>query len=74
MSKITSKEQCAMVTMRMMLQDYAADNNISEEEALHLFSSTCVHEALFDFDTWVWMEGPDYLRGLFEQALAAQKR
>ena len=67
-----TKEACAVETMRYMLQKYAEDANISFEDALLKFSMSTTYRALFDFDTEVWKEGPDYLRSLFERALAQQ--
>lgn len=29
------------------------------------------YDALFDYETGIWMEGPDYLMNLFEDALDA---
>lgn len=64
-----TKEACAIETMRYMLQNYARDKQISFEDALLTFSSSSTYQVLFDFDTEVWKEGPDYLRSLFDHAL-----
>ncbi len=64
-----TKEACAIETMRYMLQNYSLDKAIPFEEALLLFTTSSTYQVLFDFDTQVWKEGPDYLRSLFEQAL-----
>lgn len=65
-----TKEACAIETMRYMLQKYAQENNLAFEDAFFAFSSSSTYQVLFDFETEVWKEGPDYLRSLFEKALA----
>ena len=67
--KITdqTKEACAIETMRYMLQKYALDQDVSFEEAFFTFSVSKIYDALFDFETEVWKEGPDYLRSLFDR-------
>lgn len=63
-----TKEACAVETMRHMLQQYAQDCGISFEDALFKFSASTTYQVLFDFETGVWKEGPDYLRSLFDAA------
>lgn len=67
-----TKEACAVETMRYMLDQYSQDTSLSFGEALLKFSMSTTYQVLFDFDTAVWKEGPDYLRSLFERALAQQ--
>lgn len=67
-----TKEACAIETMCYMLRKYAADNNLGFEDAFFEFSSSTTYQVLFDFETAVWKEGPDYLRSLFENALTKQ--
>lgn len=64
-----TKEACAVETMRYMLQNYAQDKGIPFEDALLTFTTSSTYQVLFDFDTQVWKEGPDYLRSLFDKAL-----
>lgn len=64
-----TKEACAVETMRYMLQNYAQDKGIPFEDALLTFTTSSTYQVLFDFETEVWKEGPDYLRSLFEKAL-----
>ncbi len=47
--------------MRMMLDDYAKKNPISFDDAMHQFTTSVAYEALFDYGTGLWKEGPDYL-------------
>ena len=64
-----TKEACAIETMRFMLQKYSEDNNIPFKDAFFTFSTSTTYHVLFDFETEVWKEGPDYLRSLFEDSL-----
>ena len=67
-----TKEACAIETMRYMLQRYAQDKGLTFEDAFFAFSTSTTYEVLFDFETEVWKEGPDYLRSLFEKDLTKQ--
>ena len=64
------KEACAVATMRRMIEKYSEKNEISFETAFFDFTKSNIYEALFDFSTNIWMEGPDYLMGLYEEALS----
>ena len=68
----TVKEACAIETMHCMVRQYAADNGISFEDAFFTFTTSSTYQVLFDFETAVWKEGPEYIRSLFERALAKQ--
>lgn len=59
----------AVLVMRNMLLKYAQKHGISFDEALLRFTESNAYEILFDFETEVWKEGPDYLMMLFEEAL-----
>lgn len=63
------KEWCAAATMRDMLFKLAEKKHISYEEALLEFSASPIYGTLFDFDTLVWKEGPDYLFDIYEDYL-----
>ncbi|MCQ2442643.1 MAG: hypothetical protein MJ077_05910 [Oscillospiraceae bacterium] len=63
------KNSCAIRLMRTMLLKYAEREAISFDEAMLRFAESSAYELLFDFDTEVWREGPDYLMMLFEEAL-----
>lgn len=68
-----TKEACAIETMRCMLQRYALEQNIPFEDALVAFSASSTYGVLFDFETGVWREGPDYLRSLFDRSTTQAK-
>ena len=63
------KEATAITVMRCMLTAYAEEKQIPFEEAMLAFSQSGTYEDLFDFSTGIWKEGPEYLRGLYEEEL-----
>ena len=63
------KEATAITVMRCMLTSYAEQKQIPFEQALLNFSKSRTYEALFDFSTEIWKEGPTYLRALYEEEL-----
>lgn len=67
-----TKEACAIETMHCMVRQYAADHGISFGDAFFAFATSTTYQALFDFDTAVWKDGPEYIRSLFENALTKQ--
>jgi len=64
------KESAALSTMRLMLSHYAERHHISFEEAFYQFVNSAAYEALFDFETGIWREGPDYLEYIFDETKA----
>ena len=64
---VEAKEATAINVMRCMLTAYAEDKRIPFEQAMLDFSQSRTYEALFDFATEIWKEGPEYLRGLYEE-------
>ena len=65
-------ESCAVSTMRRMIEKYAAKTGVSFDDAFFRFTKSCIYNALFDYETGIWMEGPDYLMGLYEETLEAE--
>lgn len=63
------RESCAVSVMRTMLEDYCNETGVSFDAAFFQFAASPVYKALFDYSTRLWTEGPDYLRGVFEQSL-----
>ena len=63
------KEATAITVIRCMLVTYAEEHRISFEEALLSFAQSRTYEDLFDFDTEIWKEGPEYLRGFYDEEL-----
>ena len=44
-------------------------HNLPFEEAMLQFAESSTYDMLFDFDTAVWKEGPDYLLDLYEDEI-----
>lgn len=61
------KELCAVAAMRSMLEDYSVEIGITFDDAFFQFASSPAYKMLFDYSTGLWMEGPDYLRSIFEE-------
>jgi hypothetical protein len=55
-----------------MFIKYAQKYNISFEKAMVQFTASSTYEMLFDFETAVWKEGPDYLLELYEEEINAK--
>ena len=67
------KEHCAVTTMRRMLEKYSEKEKIPFEQAFFLFTTSNAYKALFDYETGIWSEGPDYLMDFFETVLDANR-
>lgn len=67
------KEVCAILVMRTMLEDYCKDTGKNFEQELLKFTRSKTYEALFDFGTRLWAEGPDYLRDTYEAEIKKDK-
>lgn len=63
----TQKETCAVISMRDATALMAREKQISYEDALLLFAGSRIYEALFDFDTGIWKESPEYLLDLYNK-------
>lgn len=63
------KEATAITVMRCMLLSYAGEHHVPFEDAMLAFTESKTYQDLFDFDTEIWKEGPDYLRSLYDEEL-----
>ncbi|MBR3494025.1 MAG: hypothetical protein IKH38_01230 [Clostridia bacterium] len=63
------KEATAITVMRCMLTAYAEEKQLPFEQVMLAFSQSRTYEALFDFSTEIWKEGPEYLRGFYDEEL-----
>ncbi len=61
------KEATAITVMRCMLVTFSEEKHIPFEKVMLDFSKSGTYEDLFDFDTEIWKEGPDYLRCLYDE-------
>ena len=64
-------ESCAISTIRHMIEKYAEKPGIPFEDAFFQFTQSYIYDALFDYETGIWMEGPDYLMDLYEESLSS---
>lgn len=64
------KNACAVNLMRSMLVKYAQSMVFLSRMQCFQFTESATYEALFDFDTAVWKEGPDYLLDVYEEERA----
>lgn len=53
---------CADMTLANAIEDMAEEDGISLDEARSIILESKTYECLYDFDTGMWMEGPDYFR------------
>lgn len=61
----TQRETCAVLNMRDAVAKISHQQDIPYDEALLLFTDSPVYNALFDFETGVWRESPEYLLALW---------
>ncbi len=64
---IAQKETCAVISMRDAVALLAQEKHIPYEDALLLFAGSRIYDALFDFDTGIWKESPEYLLDLYNK-------
>ena len=55
------RESCSVLVMQRLLEKYSEKHNISFDEAFSLFAKSQIYNQLFDYETRLWAEGPDYL-------------
>ena len=61
------KETCAVISMRDAVALLAQEKQISYEDARLLFADSRIYDALFDYDTGIWKESPEYLLDLYNK-------
>lgn len=57
-----------------MLEKYSEKEKIPFEQAFFLFTNSNAYKALFDYETGIWSEGPDYLMDFFETVLNVNEK
>ncbi len=58
---------CADLILTMAIQDMAKEENISIAQAREKLICSPAYDALYDFDTELWQEGPDAFRYYYGQ-------
>lgn len=66
------KEVCAILVMRTMLEDYCKHTGKNFERELLKFTRSRTYESLFDFETRLWAEGPDYIADIYQDELKSR--
>ena len=62
--KYEKMKACADMTLANAIEDLSRETHIPLEEARNKVLESRAYECLYDFDTGMWMEGPDYFRDL----------
>lgn len=60
------RESCSVLVMQKLLEKYSEKHNVSFDEAFSIFAKSQIYNQLFNYETRLWTEGPDYLLKLFE--------
>jgi hypothetical protein len=63
---VRQKESAALATLQRALEKYSQKQEMSYEDALLRFSRSGTYKELFDFDSLLWTQGPDYLISVYE--------
>ncbi len=66
-----SRNTCADMILADAIEDYAREENLSRAEARSLILNSKAYECLYDFETNLWMEGPDYFIDFFRKCSIA---
>lgn len=54
--------------------DFGFSDDLEKNEAMLKFVSSCVYDALFDFETGIWKESPIYVLELYKRYGAAKTK
>ena len=58
---------CADMVLANAIEDLAEEEGITKAEARERLVTSKAYECLYDFDSKLWMEGPDYFRSFYKQ-------
>ena len=57
---------CAELILTAAIMDMAEDEGISRQEARSRIINSPAYDALYNFDTRLWAQGPDYFRSFYQ--------
>ena len=57
---------CAELILTAAIMDMAEDEGISRQEARSRKINSPAYDALYNFDTGLWAQGPDYFRSFYQ--------
>ena len=58
---------CADMTLANAIEDMSRYDKISLAEARNIIIESKAYDCLYNFETGLWMEGPDYLRDIVKK-------
>ena len=61
------KTACADMILADAIEDMANEEGISIAEAREAFLNSGAYECLYDFETRLWTEGPDYFQEFYKK-------
>ena len=61
---------CADMILANAIEDMADDEGISISEARQRLITSDAYQCLYDFNSRLWMEGPDYFRDFYKKCEA----
>ena len=68
---ILDRVMCADMILADAIEDMADEEGISRAEARDAILNSYAYEDLYNFDTRLWMEGPDYFREYYQKTKKA---
>ena len=57
---------CAELILTAAIMDMAEDEGISRQEARSRIINSPAYDALYNFDTGLWAQGPNYFRSFYQ--------
>ena len=57
---------CAELILTAAIMDMAEEEGISRPEARSRIINSPAYDALYNFDTGLWAQGPDYFRSFYQ--------
>ena len=63
---------CADMILANAIEDMAEDEGITKAEARDALVSSKAYSCLYNFNSKLWMEGPDYFRDFYKKCEAGE--
>ena len=61
------KKACADMTLANAIEDMSRYDKVPLAEARNIILESKAYDCLYNFETGMWMEGPDYLRDIVKK-------
>ncbi len=62
-------ESATLSVIQRAMEKYSEKQHVSYEDAFIAFTCSNTYKELFDFDSLLWTQGPDYLIDIYEAKL-----